>query len=193
MYLWQIWSLDHFPNNAQRQLGSGHCRKGCSYLAARKSQDPTKKSPSGRLWLNDGSCMRLSANYPHHVWSYDFVKIGDTYGGKIRMFTMIHEYTKRYLTIHCTRRIGTVQVNEQLVNTIILHGILEYIRSDNGPEFIDKELRTWLSTVGVKTDYITLGSPWEDGFCESYNGIFRDNLMDGEIFYSPQETKMIVE
>lgn len=137
---------------------------------------PQKQPPRGRLWLNDGSCMRLRANHPNHVWSYDFVFIRDAYGRKIRMLTMIDEFSRKCLTIHCARRIGSIQVIEQLANAMITHGIPEYIRSDNGPEFIAKELRKWLSGIGVKTAYITPGSPWENGFCESFNGTFRDNF-----------------
>ena len=153
---------------------------------------PQKQAPRGRLWLNDGNCIRLSATHPNHVWSYDFVFIRDAYGGKIRMLTMIDEFTRKCLIIHCARRIGSTQVIEQLANAMIIHGIPEHIRSHNGPEFIAKELRTWLSGVGVKTAYITLGSPWENGFCESFNGTFRDNLLDGEIFYSLKEAKVVV-
>jgi putative transposase len=108
------------------------------------------------------------------------------------MLTLTDEFSRRCLTIHCTRRIGSIQVIEQLANAIIDNGIPEYIRSDNSPEFITKELRAWLSTVGVKTAYITPGSPWENGFCESFNGTFRDNLLDVEIFYSLQESKVVV-
>jgi hypothetical protein len=113
-------------------------------------------------------------------------------GGKIRMLTMIDEFTRKCLTIHCARRIGSIQVIEQLANAMIDNGIPEYIRSDNGPEFIAKELRSWLSGIGVKTAYIEPGSPWENGFCESFNGTFRDNLLDGEIFYSLKEAQIIV-
>ena len=153
---------------------------------------PQKQAPRGRLWFNDGSCMRLRATAPNHVWSYDFVFIRDAYGGKIRMLTMIDEYTRKCLTIHCARRIGSVQVIEQLANAMMIHGIPQYIRSDNGPEFIAKELRSWLSGIGVKTAYIEPGSPWENGFCESFNGTFRDNLLDGEIFYNLKEAQIIV-
>ena len=96
------------------------------------------------------------------------------------------------LIIHCARRIGSIQVIEQLANAMIANGIPEYIRSDNGPEFIAKDLRSWLSGIGVKTAYIEPGSPWESGFCESFNGTFRDNLLDGEIFYSLKEVQIIV-
>lgn len=153
---------------------------------------PQKQPPRGRLWLNDGSCMRLRANCPNHVWSYDFVFIRDAYGGKIRMLTMIDEFSRKCLTIHCARRIGSIQVIEQLANVMVVHGIPQYIRSDNGPEFIAKELRNWLAGIGVKTAYIAPGSPWENGFCESFNGTFRDNLLDGEIFYSLKEAQIIV-
>ncbi len=86
--------------------------------------------------------------------------------------------------IHCARRIGLIQVIEQLVHAMILHGIPQYIRSDNGPEFIAKELRSWLQGVGVKTAYIEPGSPWENGYCESFNGTFRDELLDGKTLTS---------
>ncbi|MBU3593668.1 IS3 family transposase [Polynucleobacter sp. 71A-WALBACH] len=153
---------------------------------------PQKQPPRGRLWFNDGSCMRLRATAPNHVWSYDFVFIRDAYGGKIRMLTLIDEFSRKCLTIHCARRIGSIQVIEQLANAMIDNGIPEYIRSDNGPEFIAKDLRSWLSGIGVKTAYIEPGSPWENGFCESFNGTFRDNLLDGEIFYSLKEAQIIV-
>jgi hypothetical protein len=106
--------------------------------------------------------MRLQAIYPNHFCSYEFVFIRDAYGGKIRMLTMID------------------------------NGILRYIRSDNGPEYIAKELRSWLSGIGVKTAYIESGSPWKNGFCESFNGTFRDNPLDGKIFYSLREAQIIV-
>jgi putative transposase len=111
---------------------------------------PQKRPPRGRLWFNDSSCMRLRATHPNHVWSYDFVLIRDAYGGKIWMLAMIDEFSRKCLTIHCARRIGSGQVIEQLANAMIMHGIPEYIRSDNGPEFIAKDLRCWLSGIGVK-------------------------------------------
>ena len=153
---------------------------------------PQKQPPRGRLWLNDGSCIRLRASHPNPVWSYDFVFIRDAYGGKIRMLTMIDEFSRRCLAIHCARRIGSIQVIEQLAHAMILYGIPQYIRSDNGPEFIAKELRCWLQGAGVKTAYIESGSPWENGYCESFNGTFRDELLDGEIFYSLKEAQIVV-
>jgi putative transposase len=95
------------------------------------------------------------------------------------MLTLIDEFSKKCLTIHCARQIESVQVIEQLANAMIANGIPEFIRSDNGLEFIAKELRSWLSSIGVKTAYIEPGSPWKNGFYESFNGTFRDNLLNG--------------
>ena len=106
--------------------------------------------------------------------------------------SLIDEFSRKCLMIHCARRIRSVQVIEQLANAMSDNGIPEYIRSDNGPEFIAKDLRSWLCNIGVKTAYIEPGNPWENGFCESFNGTFRDNLLDGEIFYSLKETQIIV-
>ena len=109
---------------------------------------PASYSPQSRLGL---SLIGISFGY--------FVLIGDEHGGKIRMLTLIDEFTRKCLTIHCARRIGSVQVIEQLANAMMIHGIPEYIRSDNGLEFIAKELRIWLSGIGVKTAYIEPGNP----------------------------------
>ena len=103
--------------------------------------------------------MRLRATRPNHVWSFDFVFIRYAYGGKIRMLILIDEFSRKCLTIHCTRKVGSIQVIEQLVNALITHSIPKYIRSDNELEFIAKDLRKWLSGIGVKTVYIEPGRP----------------------------------
>jgi len=154
---------------------------------------PDKQTAKGRLWLNDGACLRLRAHCQNHVWSYDFVFVRDAYGRKIRMLTMIDEYTRVCLAIHCATRIGAQEVIEQLADAMLVHGIPQYIRSDNGPEFIAKVLRDWLKEIGVQTAYIELGSPWENGYCESFNGTLRDELLNGEIFYNLKEAKVLVE
>jgi putative transposase len=118
---------------------------------------------------------------------------GDAYGRKIRMLTMIDEFSRRCLTVHCARHIGANEVIEQLANAMIVHGIPEHIRSDNGPEFVANRLRQWLAHVGVKTAYIEPGSPWENGYCESFNGTLRDNLLNGEIFYGVREAQAVID
>lgn len=153
---------------------------------------PSQQKPRGRLWLNDGSCLRLRPEHRNHVWSYDFVLIRDAYGRKVRMLTMIDEFSRTCLTVHCARHIGANEVIEQLAHAMIEHGAPEYIRSDNGPEFVANRLRQWLGAIGVKTAYIEPGSPWENGYCESFNGTLRDNLLNGEIFYGVREAQVIV-
>lgn len=154
---------------------------------------PTDHQPRGRLWFNDNSCMRLRATHRNHVWSYDFVLIRDAYGRKIRMLTMIDEYSRTCLAVHCARHIGANEVIEQLATAMVMHGVPEHIRSDNGPEFVANRLREWLNNIGVKTAYIEPGSPWENGYCESFNGTLRDNLLNGEIFYGVKEAQILVD
>ena len=112
--------------------------------------------------------------------------------GRFVWLAMIDEFSRTCLDIYCARRIGASEVIAQLANAMIAHGIPEYIRSDNGPEFVANRLRTWLADIGVKTAYITPGSPWENGYCESFNGTLRNNLLNGEIFYGVQEAQAIV-
>jgi len=153
---------------------------------------PQKQPKRGRLWLADGSCIRLRPAHRNHVWSYDFVTVRDARGHKIRMLTLIDEFTRECLAIHCARSIGADQVIEVLADVMVSRGIPEHIRSDNGPEFIAHGLRRWLAEIGVKTLYIEPGSPWENGYCESFNGTLRDELLNGEFFYGIPELQVIV-
>jgi putative transposase len=130
-------------------LASGYDSQGRAYLTKRKLKDPAQTNALTqtlveRWWLYE-------ATHPNHVWGYDFVQIRDAYGGKIRMLNLIDEFSRKFLTIFCARGIGSVQVIEQLANAMIIHGIPKYIRGDNSPEFIAKELRSWLSGIGVKS------------------------------------------
>jgi len=118
--------------------GQAMTRKVARIWSQEDLKIPQKQPPRGRLWFNDGSCMCLRATHPNHVWSYNFVLTGDAHGSKIRMLILIDEYTRMCLTIFCVRRIGSIQVIEQLANTMIANGIPECIRSDNAPEFIAK-------------------------------------------------------
>ncbi len=154
---------------------------------------PQKQRARGRLWLGDGSCVRLRPERANHVWSYDFVK-GMTHDGRaLRVLVVIDEYTRECLVLRVARRLGSLQVIETLADVMLLRGIPEHIRSDNGPEFIAKELRKWLGKLGTKTLYIEPGSPWENGYCESFNGKLRDEFLNGEIFYSLKEAQILTE
>jgi transposase InsO family protein len=154
---------------------------------------PQKQRPRGRLWLHDGSCIRLRPERANHVWSYDFVK-GMTHDGRaLRILVLIEEYTRECLVLRVARRLGSAQVIEALADVMLVRGIPEHIRSDNGPEFIAKALRKWLGKVGTRTLYIEPGSPWENGYCESFNGKLRDEFLNGEIFYSLKEAQVLTE
>ncbi len=129
---------------------------------------PQRQPKRDRLWLNDGSCIRLRPLYRGHVWSYDFVASRTHDGRALKLLTVLDDLFVR-------------------------HGPPEYLRSDNGAEFSAKLVRRWLGRVGVETLFIEPGSPWENGYNESFNGKLRDELLNGEIFYSLAEAAVLVE
>jgi putative transposase len=154
---------------------------------------PQKPPKKGRLWLTDGSCIRLRPEYPNHVWSYDFVEDRTHDGRKFRMLNIIDEFTRECLAIRVSRKLKAVDVIEVLSDLFILRGVPGHIRSDNGPEFVAKAVRAWIGAVGAKTAYIEPGSPWENGYCESFNSKLRDELLKGEIFYTLKEAQIVIE
>ena len=154
---------------------------------------PAKQPKRGRLWLSDGSCIRLRAERPNHVWSYDFVADRTHDGRKYRMLNVIDEFTHECLAIRVSRKLKATDVIDVLSDLFILRGVPEHIRSDNGAEFTARAVQDWITAVGAKTAYIAPGSPWENGFIESFNARLRDELLDGEIFYSLKEAQVIIE
>ena len=154
---------------------------------------PERQPKRGRLWLADGSCLRLRAEHPDHVWSYDFVEDRTHEGRKYRMLNVVDEYTHECLAIRVERRLGSADVIDLLSDLFILRGVPGHVRSDNGPEFVAKAVQEWITAVGAKTAYIAPGSPWENGFVESFNARLRDELLDGEIFYSLREAQVVIE
>ena len=154
---------------------------------------PEKQPKRGRLWLADGSCIRLRAERPDHVWSYDFVEDRTHDGRKYRMLNVIDEFTHECLAIRVARKLKATDVIDVLSDLFILRGVPGHIRSDNGPEFVAKAVQEWITAVGAKTAYIAPGSPWENGFIESFNARLRDELLDGEIFYSLREAQVVIE
>ena len=135
---------------------------------------PHKQPKKGRLWLNDGSCVRLRPEHRDHVWSYDFVESRTHDGRKFRMLNIIDEFTRECLAIRIDRKLNSTRVIDALTDLFILRGVPDHIRSDNGPEFIAKAVREWIVAVGAKTAFIEPGSPWENGYCESFNARLRD-------------------
>jgi putative transposase len=154
---------------------------------------PQKQPKRGRLWLGDGSCIRLRAERPNHVWSYDFVEDRTHDGRKYRMLNVIDEFTHECLVIRVSRKLKAVDVIDVLSDLFILRGVPGHVRSDNGPEFLAKAVQEWITAVGARTAYIAPGSPWENGFIESFNARLRDELLDGEIFYSLKEAQIVIE
>ncbi|WP_408833527.1 IS3 family transposase [Acidocella sp.] len=154
---------------------------------------PQKQKPRGRLWLNDGSCIRLRSERRNHVWSYDFVEAQTHDGRKLRLMTLIDEFTRECLAVRVARRINGLGVLETMAKVMMARGVPEYIRSDNGPEMTSKAVRAWLANVGAQTLYIEPGSAWENGYCESFNSKIRDELLNGEIFYSLKEAQILIE
>mgnify|MGYP006206272261 CR=1 FL=1 len=153
---------------------------------------PQKQPKKGRLWLTDGSCVRLRPERPIHVWSYDFVQ-DRTHDGRIfRTLNIIDEFTKEALTIKVKRKLNSTDVLDALTDLFILRGPPEFIRSDNGAEFIAKKVRAWIGAVGTKTAFITPGSPWENGYCESFNGKLRDELLNETLFPSLTQVRSTV-
>lgn len=154
---------------------------------------PQKQPKRGRLWFNDGSCVRLRPRCPGHVWSYDFVMDRTHDGRAFRMLTVIDEYSRLCLAIHVQRKIKSDDVLAVLTELFQRHGPPDHIRSDNGAEFTAHAVRDWLGRIGVKTLYIEPGSPWENGYNESFNGKLRDELLNGEIFYTLKEAIILIE
>jgi transposase InsO family protein len=154
---------------------------------------PQRQPKRGRLWLTDGSCLRLRPCWPGHVWAYDFVQDRTRDGRAFRMLTVIDEYTRECLAIVVARRLRADDVLQALADLFVERGPPDHIRSDNGPEFAAKAVHGWLSQVGVKTLFIEPGSPWENGYCESFNGKLRDELLNSEIFCSLREAEVLIE
>ena len=154
---------------------------------------PSKQPKRRRLWLNDGSCVRLRPTHKNHVWAYDFVMTRTHDGRPVRMLTVLDEYSRECLAIDVERRMNHQNVLDCLANLFVHKGVPRYIRSDNGSEFRAQALRDWLERVRVQTAYIEPGSPWENGYNESFNGKLRDELLNGEIFDTLLEAKVLIE
>jgi putative transposase len=154
---------------------------------------PKKQPKRGRLWFNDGSCVRRRAEYPNHVWSYDFV-FERTHDNKpLRILTIVDEYTRECLALNSDRKITSEDVIHTLTGLFIQRGTPVYLRSDNGPEFTAKAIRDWLERLKVQTLFIEPGCPWENGYVESFNGKLRDELLNREIFYTLTEAEVLLE
>lgn len=154
---------------------------------------PAKQPKRGRLWLADGSCVRLRPAYRDHVWSWDFVMDRTDDGRPLKLMVVLDEWSRECLALRVARRIRAGDVLEVFADLMQDRGVPAYIRSDNGPEMVASVLRGWLGRVGAQTLYITPGSPWENGYCESFNGKLRDELLNRELFTTLYEAQVLAE
>jgi len=177
LWLWDGWRVNH------KRVERIWRREGLKV--------PRRQPKRRRLWLNDGSCVRLRAEHENHVWSYDFVQDRTHDGRPLRFLTIVDEYTRECLAIDVGRRMTSDDVLDRLSELFVSRGTPEYLRSDNGPEFTAKAVREWLARVGVGTLFIEKGSPWENGYVESFNGKFRDELLNRELFYTVEEARIL--
>ncbi len=154
---------------------------------------PARQPKRGRLWLGDGSCIRLRPERRDHVWAYDFVEERTHDGRKFRTLNVVDEFTHECLAIRVARKLKSTDVIDVLSDLFILRGVPAHIRSDNGPEFIAQAVQDWISAVGAKTAYIAPGSPLGERLRRKLQRPLRDELLNGEIFYSLREAEIIIE
>ena len=194
------------------ELACKHTRYGYRFIWAllRKEGWRVGKSRMERLWrreglrvpakqrkrkrLNgDGSCARRQAEYPNHVWAYDFVFDRTDDGRRLKLLNIVDEFTKESLSIDVARRLRTDDVQDRLAFLFTTRGVPKCIRSDNGSEFANNQIKEWLENIGVKTLFIEPGAPWENAYIESFNGRLRDELLNRELFTSLQEAIVVIE
>ncbi len=154
---------------------------------------PRRQPKRGRLWLTDGSCIRLRPTHRNHVWAYDLMAARTHDGRPLRLLNVVDEYTRQCLAIKVARHIRADDVLHCLTELFVAHGVPAHLRADNGPEFTNRAVRTWLSRVGSRPLFIEPGSPWQNGYVESFNGKLRDELLDREIFTTLWEAQVLVE
>jgi putative transposase len=154
---------------------------------------PPRQPKRGRLWLNDGSCVRLRPERPNHVWAYDFVEDRTRDGRKFRLLCVVDEFTRECLAVRVARKLGATDVIDVLADLFIARGVPAHIRSDNGSEFTASAVKGWITGIGAKTAYIEPGSPWENGYVESFNGKLRAELLACEIFNTLAEAQVLIE
>jgi putative transposase len=143
---------------------------------------PRKRRKKRSLGAGANACHRMRATHANHVWSWDFIFDRTESGQTLKIFTIIDEYTRRCITLDVSRSFKAEDIISRLSELFVMYGMPEHIRSDNGPEFIAKAIGHWLKQLGVQTLYVEPGSPWENGFAESFHSRLRDELLAVELF-----------
>jgi len=152
---------------------------------------PTKTHKRTRLGDGENACHRRKPEHAHHVWALDFLMDSTLSGGRLKFLSVIDEFSRSCLSIKVERTLTSRDVIAELERLIILHGPPGFIRCDNGPEFIAGATRRFLATADVKTLFIDPGSPWQNGYSESFNSRFRDELLNLEVFTSTLEARVL--
>jgi len=155
----------------------------------KRKQHKSRRLPGG----GENSCTRRRAEYPGHVWSYDFAMDTTEDGRRLKVMPVVDEYTRECLSLEGQRSIKAEDVVDTLHRLFIERGEPDYIRSDNGPEFIAQALKEWLAISGVKTLYIEPGSPWENAYSETFISRLRDELLERELFANLKEAQILLE
>ena len=155
-------------------------------------QLPRRHKKRKRLYHKDSSIIRLRPKHPNHIWSIDFVHDKLNNGRPYKMLTVLDEYTREALCVAVNTRMGATEVLEALYPLFIKHGKPEYIRSDNGSEFVAAALQEWLIKIGIKPIQIHPGSPWENGYNERFNGTLRHEILNAEWFSTTKQAQIVI-
>jgi putative transposase len=198
---------------AMRRLAGKYPRYGYRFITAKLHQEgwQVNKKRVQRLWRKEGlqvpyrrkikrtrgssenACFVKKAEFINHVWTYDFIEDQSEDGRKLKFLTVLDEWTRESLAIEVGRSVRAKDVIGVLYYLFMVRGAPGFIRSDNGSEFIANAIKQWLKNKRVETLYIEPGCPWENGYAESFQGKFRDELLDREVFYSVKEAKALAE
>ena len=196
-----------------KKLAKKHKRYGYRMITAKLHQEGwvVNHKRVQRIWQKEGlqvpyrrkfkkakgssenSCAVKKAEHPNDIWTYDFMSDQTEDGRKLKLLTVLDEFTRESLAIEVDRSIRAKDVIAVLEYLFMVRGVPRFIRSDNGPEFIADAIKKWLKEKHVETLYVEPGSPWENGYIESFNGKLRDEVLNREVFYSVKEAKVIVE
>jgi putative transposase len=146
-----------------------------------------------RMGTSENGCTRRRAEYPGHVWSYDFAMDATEDGRRLKIMPIVEEYSRECLALEVERSITAEDVVKTLDRLFTERGAPSFIRSDNGPEFIAEAVKRWLEVSGVKTLYVEPGAPWENAYSETFISRMRDELLDREVFANLKEAKVLAE
>jgi transposase InsO family protein len=154
---------------------------------------PKKQRKKRRLGTSENACSRRRPEREDHVWAWDFIHDRTAGGGPLKWLTIVDEFTRECLALKVERSIKADQVKDELIRLFMVRGVPDHIRSDNGPEFIARAIRSWLERAEVKTLYVEPGAPWENGYAEAFQSRLRDELLSAEEFRDVREAEALAQ